>query len=191
MKSPEWYTPPKYIEAARAVMGGIELDPASCAAANCIVKAERYYTKEDNGLEQEWRARTIWLNPPYGRTEKMQGTRKSTIGLFVEKLLRAYESGLVEQAIVLATTEVNARWFYPLWQYPICFPDHRVKFLVPEKNERGVYSQMFGTSFAYIGPNEQKFIEVFAQFGHVVKPVSIPKLRLTTLNLWDAAISIK
>jgi hypothetical protein len=181
----EWYTPPAYIEAAREVMGGIVLDPASCEFANQIVKADRYFTKRENGLQQEWDARTIWLNPPYGRTVKMQGQRKSTIGLFVEKLLTCYEQGKIEQAVILATTEVNAKWFYPLWNYPICFPDHRVKFIVPEKLDK--YSQMFGTCFAYLGPNEEKFKDVFSQFGHVVKAIDTPKSTTVQPSLWEVS----
>lgn len=185
MKSCEWYTQPKYIEAARHVMGSIELDPASCAAANLIVKAERYFTKEQNGLSQPWVARSLWLNPPYGRTAKMEAHRKSTIGLFVEKLLQEYQCGNVEQAIVLATTEVNARWFYPLWQFPICIPDHRVHFIVPEKLDK--YSQMFGTAFAYLGPNKQAFIEAFSVFGHVVERVNVPQALALPMGLWTGS----
>ncbi len=187
-KSAEWYTPPKYTEAARLVMGSIELDPASCAAANQIVKADRYYTKEQNGLDQDWQARTLWLNPPYGRTAKMQATRKSTIGLFIEKLLQSYEQGKVHQAIALVTTEVNAKWFYPLWQFPICIPDHRVTFLVPHKTANN-YKQMFGTCFVYLGPNTQRFIEVFSQFGVVVEHVSPIKQTYSTLKMWDVTIN--
>ena len=41
-------------------------------------KCERYYTKETDGLSQEWNG-MCWMNPPYGRT----------IGQWVKK---AYES---------------------------------------------------------------------------------------------------
>ena len=181
----EWYTRPKYIEAARAVMGSIELDPASCAAANEIVKAERYFTQEQNGLLQEWKAKTCWLNPPYGRSAKMQGLHQSSIKLFVDKCIDAYQRGDILQAIILATTEVNAKWFYPLWQFPICIPDHRVNFIVPLQ-QKNKYSQMFGTCFVYLGGNKQQFAEVFSQFGCIVHTVTPPKKLPFNLGLWES-----
>jgi ParB family chromosome partitioning protein len=180
MQTNEWYTRPKYIEAAREVMGSIELDPASCTAANEIVKAERYYTKEQNGLLQEWKARSLWLNPPYARTAHYQ----SGIGLFVQKCLEAYHHGDVQQAIILATNEANATWFQPLLQFLFCIPDHRVKFLAPEKHPRGVYQHMFGTVFVYLGPCEARFTAVFSQFGHVVKTIKAPSPKPASKTLW-------
>jgi ParB family chromosome partitioning protein len=165
-------------------MGGIDLDPASCAAANLIVKATRYYTQEQNGLALPWHG-NIWLNPPYGRSAKMQGQHKSTIGLFIEKCLTSYTAGHVTQAIILATTEVNAKWFYPLWHYPICIPDHRVSFLVPIKQENN-YKQMFGTCFVYLGPRIPQFIDVFSEFGHIVQSVAAPRRCMpVTTELWQ------
>ena len=182
--SSEWYTRPKYIEAARVVMGSIDLDPASSTAANEIVKATQFYTQEQNGLLQPWFG-NVWLNPPYGRTARMIGQHKSTIKLFVDRLLTEYQCGNVKQAIILATTEVNAKWFYPLWQYPICIPDHKVNFIVPVQLHK--YCQMFGTCFAYLGDNEQKFTEVFRQFGHIVKTIERPPAKPAALPLWEVS----
>jgi ParB family chromosome partitioning protein len=179
--SNEWYTKPRYIEAARQVMGSIELDPASCVAANEIVKAERYYTKEQNGLDQEWRARSLWLNPPYGRTKTMKALGKSTIELFSTKLIEHYRSGDIEQAIFLGTCQINASWFYQFWQFPICFADHKVHFMSPDKHTN--YAHMFGTSFIYLGPNEQRFIDVFSQFGHIVRAIGAPQSRPQQVTL--------
>src|SRR2546430_17584816 len=89
-KSNEWYTPSKYIETAREVLGSIDLDPASCELANRTVKADKYYTKEDDGLSKEWHG-NVWLNPPYGKINPIPGSTKSYQRIFVEKLLREYK----------------------------------------------------------------------------------------------------
>jgi hypothetical protein len=188
-KSNEWYTPALYIEAARDVMSGIDLDPASCDIANKVVKAKRYYTKESDGLQQDWSADSIWLNPPYARTILMQAYRQSLIGLFMQKLQDTYMAGLAKQAIALVTTEVNARWFIPLWNYPICFPDHRIHFIVPHKRPHGDYKQMFGSCFVYFGPNEEKFTGIFSQFGRIIKAIDTPKQPLPQPTLWDQEAS--
>ena len=187
--SNEWYTRAKYIDAARAVMGSIDLDPASCAEANQIVRATRYHTSEENGLLHDWQG-NVWLNPPYtaldageksGRMRGGSSTAKSLIRQFLFKLLHEYEIGHVAQAITLVTSDTDASWFQPLWQFPICFATHRVTFLRPGAEAR---AQFFGTCFVYLGPNESAFIEHFSRFGRIARAIDVPKPRPVACELW-------
>ena len=100
-RSNEWFTPYRYVEAARKVLGRIDLDPASCDEANKVIKAERYFTKEDDGLSKGWTGH-IFLNPPYGTTNG-----KSNIGLFTRKLVQEFSNGNVKAAIVVTTTKTD------------------------------------------------------------------------------------
>lgn len=175
--SNEWYTPTKYIEAARTVLGEIDLDPASCAFANQVVKATRFFTKEENGLMHPWYGR-IWLNPPYGRTSQGQ---VSNLEHFTRYLLAQYQCDNVVEAILLIPVNTATRWFDALWQYPICFPRFRIRFY----NELGPRPDVsFGTCFVYLGQHESRFIEVFHHFGQIVKAVSPSQARPVPQDLW-------
>jgi hypothetical protein len=168
-KNNVWYTPAKYVDAAREVMGGIDLDPASCRAANEIIRATRYFTEDDDGPSQAWSGR-VYMNPPYTRTPEMRARYQSTIERFVTKLLSEYRNGNVTQAIALVTVDVNSRWFQCFWDFPICFTNHKIHFICNVK--RRSYTHMFGTAFAYLGPNEDRFISTFSQFVTVARRVT-------------------
>ena len=90
-KDREWYTPPVYIEAARQVMGGIDLDPASSEQANRVVQATEFFSIERCGLNRSWYGR-VWLNPPYGQP---------LVRWFSEKLVNHYQAGEVTMACAL------------------------------------------------------------------------------------------
>jgi len=180
--SNEWYTPPRYIEAARTVMGGIDLDPASCEFANRVVQATRFYTKEDNGLMQLWtvdgKPTRVFLNPPYGRTQQGQA---SNLEYFTRYLREQYQHGNVTEAILLIPVNTATRWFDTLWQYPICFPRARIRFYQEQGQSNGV---AFGTCFVYFGAHEQRFIEVFQRFGKIARAVSSSPFLPVARDLW-------
>jgi hypothetical protein len=173
-----------YIEAAREVMGSIDLDPASCEQANRTVKATNYYTEKDDGLKQNWHG-NVWCNPPYGHINSVKGgTKNGYTPLFTQKLLHEYRVGNVTQAILLVLGNACfMKWFYPLWEFPLCFHDGRIYFNLPDgsKSDFG-----FGNTFIYIGPHEDRFIKHFSLFGRIVKAIDIPKTKPTPLSLWEA-----
>ena len=94
---PESYTPAKYIEAARQVMGGIDLDPASNTHAQQIVKATKWHGVNEDGLLQAWHGR-VFLNPPYAYPTVGHFIDKpnTTSGSVVETLLR----GLPDEVLI-------------------------------------------------------------------------------------------
>lgn len=65
--SNEWYTPPEIVEKARAVLGVIDLDPASTATANTIVGATVHFGQGEtfiDGLAVPAWYGNVFLNPP-------------------------------------------------------------------------------------------------------------------------------
>jgi phage N-6-adenine-methyltransferase len=170
-KSTEWYTPKKYIEAARLVMGSIDVDPASNAYANEIVKAAIYYTKETNGYDKPWPG-NVWLNPPYGYDGP-----KANQSRWSQRLIEQYQAGITKQAVLLVSANMETKWFQAMCDYPVCLPDHRINFYQPDGKRSG---STHASALVYLGPNIQRFIQVFRQFGRVMGDMDL----YPTRTLW-------
>jgi phage N-6-adenine-methyltransferase len=155
----EWFTPAEYIEAARNVLGEIDLDPASHPLAQEIVKAKQFFTREDNGLNQPWLGR-VWLNPPYGKSE---------IEPFIEKLIDEIELGNTS-AILLTHNYTDTAWFHAaaLNAQMICFTKGRIRFVDQDGNK---CSPTQGQAFFYYGDAASTFADVFRKFGLIVQPL--------------------
>jgi hypothetical protein len=162
-KSFEWYTPAKYVGAARELMGGIDVDPASSVLANTVVQATIYYDQETNGLDKPWYGR-VWLNPPYCRTAHISNQE-----IWTGRLIAQYEAGITTQAVLLVNASTDTGWFQRLWKYPICFTDHRINFWSFNTQQGG---PTHGSAFVYFGSNLDGFISIFSRFGVVACCVS-------------------
>jgi len=159
----EWYTPPKYVDLARVLMGHIDLDPASCQFANDnYVKAGKIYTVADNGLKRNWHG-NVWLNPPYGKT----GNR-SNQEIWALKAIYEVKNGLALQAVILLKAAIGYNWFDRLaMQYPMCIKTGLIKFIKPDGTTGG--KAKLGTAFMYLpggyGYGQAEFRHVFKDIG--------------------------
>ena len=165
----DYYTPAWIVEAAREVMGGIDLDPASSPIANARVQAQRYFTEAEDGLSQPWAGR-IWLNHPFGRGANAR---------WIDKLVEEFNAGNVTQACCITYASTSEQWFRPLMHFPICWLHGRTNYLLPDGTiKRGVTK---GSCVTYMGPNVRAFGRAFSPHGTVMLPYA-PGLR-TSPNL--------
>jgi len=170
-ESAEWYTPPKFIETAREVLGEIDLDPASCDWANeNIVKAKFYYTKETDGLAHRWtipgtmQPARVWLNCPYGLDEDSNASNQF---IWTSALIEEYRWKHVSAAISLVNAAIGDKWFNPLYRFPLCLCYERIRFI----NRDGKKAQPTkGNAFFYLGREPEKFQARFREFGRVILP---------------------
>ena len=148
----EWYTPEKFITAARKVMGSIDFDPASNEIANKTVGATVYKTKDDSGLDVDWSG-NVWMNPPYAQP---------LIRQFAEKIVEQLPN--IHQGIVLVNNATETKWFQHMAERAsaLCLISSRVKFLDPDGNPG---APLQGQVALYFGDNPAEFCKEFSEFG--------------------------
>lgn len=155
----EIFTPQNIIEAARECMGGIDLDPASCALANERVKAARYFTKDDDGLSQLWASKRVWMNHPFSRI----GNK-----LWIDKAILEHREGRAESLCMICFASTSEAWFRPLLAFPQCFLSPRTNYLLSDGAVyRGVTK---GSVVTYMGPDLPAFARAFGKLGVVKVP---------------------
>ncbi|RIK38014.1 MAG: hypothetical protein DCC55_22510 [Chloroflexi bacterium] len=164
----DYYSPQEIVEAARATMGGIDLDPASSAIANQIVQATKYFDECTDGLRPSltWTGR-VWLNHPFSRQENY---------FWIKKLIHHYQAGDIKQACCITFASTSEAWFAPLFAFPMCFLQPRTNYYLPSgAKARGVTK---GSVVTYLGPNIDRFARSFANLGAIVVPYDSPTVRL-------------
>ena len=111
--SDEWATPQDFFDKLNEEFG-FTLDPCANTVNH---KCDRYFTKEQNGLAQDWGEERVYCNPPYGRG----------IGEWVAKC-----SGHKGLAVMLIPARTDTKWFHEyIYQKPnaeVRFVKGRLKF---------------------------------------------------------------
>lgn len=101
-ETPEWATPQETFDELNKEFR-FNLDP--CATAE-NAKCEHYFTKEIDGLKQEWSvgtiAGTVFMNPPYGRE----------IGEWVKKAHEEVKCGGAIKVVALLPARTDTKWFH-------------------------------------------------------------------------------
>lgn len=154
----EWYTPAKFVDAARKAMGGIDTDPASSEFANKTVRAKRFFTAETNGLEQKWVGR-VWMNPPYSQP---------LVSEFIDAAVEKYAGKEFDEACILVNNATETQWFQKLLGAAggACFLRGRIKFL-DDKGEPA-NSPLQGQVVVYLGDRPKSFAMAFRDEGTVL-----------------------
>lgn len=162
-QSNEWYTPPEHIELVYAVLGDIDLDPASSKVANdAAIGAKTIYTEADG--DESWRLDglpwigNVYCNPPYG----------GLAGKFAVKALQEYTNGNMQAGILcLSGYAYETKWFEPILRnlnIPICWVYRRVKFIRIDGTRT---ASTVGTIYVYIGKEDAAFRRAFSSIGAI------------------------
>lgn len=104
----DWATPQEFFDMLDEIFH-FTLDPCADEKNH---KCEKYFTKEQNGLEQSWNGETVFCNPPYGRD----------IGQWIQKSIDEVRNGAIVVLLIHARTDT--KWFHEL-----VFPNASVWFV--------------------------------------------------------------
>ena len=153
----EWHTPTELVDPIRFVLGAIDLDPASSAAANQRIRATTYYTREMDGLLYRWGG-GVFLNPPYTR---------GVIDKFIAKLIA--DENHIRAWVTLTNNSTDTRWGQQLLLHAdwVCFLRGRVRFLQAngERLKHSLQGQMIALGSGGDAGVESRFVDCFSELG--------------------------
>ena len=114
-----WETPPSLFNVLDMEFN-FTLDP--CCTKQ-TAKCKKFFTKEEDGLIQDWSRDIVFVNPPYGRE----------IGKWVEKSYNEAKKGA--KVVMLIPSRTDTKWFHDFIynKAEIRFLKGRIKFLQNKK----------------------------------------------------------
>lgn len=182
----DFISPPELVATTAAFFGGsIDLDPASSESANSVVQADRFFSWKENGLNQPWKADSVYLYPPKSTlngAEQPKDTRlfrknlrfkKSAQRVWLELAYNKWLRNEFGQGIIfLTSSEVALLVTQKIgFDFPLCILSERPK-LLHEQTLKPVQAKVFG--FIYYLPSQlnyensiRSFSEHYSNLGRV------------------------
>jgi site-specific DNA-methyltransferase (adenine-specific) len=93
----DWETPQDLFDQLNAEFH-FDLD---AAASSENAKCERFFTKADDALLQEWKG-SVFCNPPYSKL----------LGKWVEKAFDEWDKGNADTVVMLIPARTDTKWFH-------------------------------------------------------------------------------
>jgi len=159
-------TPPIVLEGVvYPVLGDpVDLDP--CSNEKSIVRARRALTKKDDGLSIEWRVRTVYCNPPYGKD-------KASLDAIIDWIRKCVMANRLYGAgvIALVPANVSAEW----WDLVVATAT-AIGFWGPGEGNRRIKfggnknQAAFHSALVYWGPDVADFALHAGRFCHMWYP---------------------
>lgn len=112
----DWSTPQDFFDKLNEEFH-FTLDPC---ADDLNHKCEKYYTMDQDGLQQDWSGERVFCNPPYGRD----------VVKWVRKCFDEVYAGGCKIAVILLHARTDTRWFhdYVYNKSEVRFVKGRLKF---------------------------------------------------------------
>lgn len=126
----------------------LELDPCSNSQEVPNIPAKTLYTEDIDGLSKPWIANSVFMNHPYSESK-----------LWVPYAASQYDCGNSKELILLVKLDISTKWWNSISKYPWVAVNKRLKF----GNSKS--AAPFQSAIVYLGPNIQKFSNIFRKYG--------------------------
>ena len=150
-------TPTWFLGMVEEVLGRIDLDPCSEPGPPWNVPASVHWTKEDDCLTKQWHG-GAFVNPPYGRARG--------VDRILAHLVREYDAGRLEEAIVLLPVDSSTGWWQILGtRFEWCAVSKRIAF------DGLATGAGYPSAVFYVGQDPERFRSVFGRIGTIYVPL--------------------
>lgn len=164
-KQKNWCTPEPLVTKIHTFFDNkLELDPCS-NPYSLIISKIRYQLPHNDGLKEDWKYKSIFVNPPYGNDK----ATKTTIKNWLEKCWYSYKNFNSEIIALIPVATNTSHWKEFIYgeASSICFLyDTRLKFNINGATD--TKGAPMSCCLIYWGGNLKKFDTIFTDSGAII-----------------------